>query len=199
MATAPASSNRVLTVPNVISVARLGLIPVFVWLLLGQDDEFAAAAVLAVLGTTDWIDGWVARRFDQASDLGKLLDPLADRLAFVVGVGAIWIHGGVPGWLCAVVVGREALVALVAVVMVVGGGGGRQITVSRDGKTGTFLLMVAFPLLLLGSAEMVVSDLARVLGWVLVVPGLVFSFKAVAGYLPQVRESLDEGRKARNR
>lgn len=196
MATAPASSTRILTVPNAISVARLGLIPVFVWLLLGRDEPVAAAAVLAVLGATDWVDGFVARRFHQTSEVGKLLDPLADRLAFVVCVGAIWVHGAVPGWLCAVVVAREAAVALVAVVLVVGGGS-RQINVSRHGKLGTALLMVAFPLLLLGSAGAAVADAARVAGWLAAGPGLVFSGWAVAGYVPQVRQSLLEGRKHR--
>lgn len=197
MATAPASSSRVLTVPNLISVARLALIPVFVWLLLGEERVVAAAAVLAVLGTTDWIDGWIARRFDQASELGRLLDPLADRLAFVVCVAAIWVSGAVPGWLCAVVVGREAVVGAVAAVVALRGSGG--INVSWDGKAGTFLLMISFPLLLLGSSDAGVAGVARVVGWLVVIPGLFFSVKAVVGYVPQARQALRDGKKARQR
>ena len=89
------SASRVLTVPNVVTVVRLLCLPVFLWLLFGRDQVVAAAVLLAVLGVTDFVDGYVARHFDQVSELGKVLDPTADRLLFIVGVGGIIIDGAV--------------------------------------------------------------------------------------------------------
>ena len=90
--------DRVLTIPNVISVVRLGCLPLFLWLLFGRDDRASAAWLLAFLGTTDFLDGYIARHFDQVSNLGKILDPVADRLIFIVGGGAILVDGSVPTW-----------------------------------------------------------------------------------------------------
>ena len=84
--------------PNLISVGRLACIPVFLWLLFSVQDRWAAALLLGALGATDWIDGYIARRFDQVSELGKILDPTADRLMLLVGIFAIWIDGSVPTW-----------------------------------------------------------------------------------------------------
>ncbi len=102
--------DRVLTLPNVVTVVRLAAVPVFLWLLFGVQERVAAAALLAVLGATDWIDGWLARRLGQVSTLGKVLDPVADRSCSVVGVSAIMVDGAVPLWLGAAVLAREALV-----------------------------------------------------------------------------------------
>src|SRR5882757_5464013 len=89
------SGARIVTVPNVITLARLVCVPVFVWL-LADDELLAAAGLLAVLGATDWVDGWVARRFDQGSDLGKVLDPVADRIMLLVAAVALIVQGSVP-------------------------------------------------------------------------------------------------------
>ena len=97
--------------PNVISVVRLACLPLFLWLLFGRDNRAAAAALLAVLGATDWIDGYIARHWNQVSDLGKILDPVADRLLFFVGVGGILVDGAVPVWFAWAVLVREVLVA----------------------------------------------------------------------------------------
>ena len=96
VATASPATNRVLTVPNVITVVRLCCIPVFLWLLFGLENRYAAAVLLGVLGATDWVDGYVARRYDQVSELGKVLDPTADRLLFIVCVGGIIVDGSAP-------------------------------------------------------------------------------------------------------
>ena len=87
--------SRIVTVPNVISLARLACAPVFVWL-LADDDLLAAAVLLAVLGATDWVDGWIARHFDQGSELGKVLDPVADRILLLVAAVALIVQGSVP-------------------------------------------------------------------------------------------------------
>ena len=92
-------------------MVRLCLLPVFLWLLFGRDDRAAAAWLLAALGTTDFLDGYIARHFNQVSDLGKVLDPVADRLLFFVGVGGILIDGSVPAWFAVAVLVREVLVA----------------------------------------------------------------------------------------
>src|SRR6188508_3073869 len=86
---------RIVTIPNVISLVRLACAPVFVWLLV-DDHLLAAAALLAVLGASDWVDGWIARHFDQGSDLGKVLDPVADRILLLVAAVALIVQGSVP-------------------------------------------------------------------------------------------------------
>ena len=100
-AEAAVDTSRILTVPNVISLVRLLCLPLFVYLLFGRDNRAAAAGLLAVLGATDWVDGYIARHFHQVSDLGKILDPVADRLLFFVGVACILIDGSVPVWFAA--------------------------------------------------------------------------------------------------
>ena len=100
--------QEVFTWPNLISVIRLGCIPIFVWLLLGDERRMAAAGLLAVLGATDWVDGWIARRFDQTSEVGKILDPTADRLMFLVAVFSMIIDESVPLWFAVLTLVREA-------------------------------------------------------------------------------------------
>src|SRR4029450_2772640 len=89
-------ARDVLTLPNLITLARLACLPVFLWLLFGQENRAGAAALLAILGITDWVDGYLARHLNQVSELGKILDPVADRLLFIVGAGGILIDGSVP-------------------------------------------------------------------------------------------------------
>ncbi len=189
---AVAGEDRVLTVPNVISVVRLLCMPVFVYLLFGRDNRAAAASLLAALGCTDWIDGYIARRWNQVSALGKVLDPVADRLLFFVGVGAILIDGSVPVWVAVVVLAREALVA--GATLVLAAAGARRIDVTWFGKAGTFGLMVAFPLFLAAESTFGWRDTAAVLAWVAAIPALVFSLISIAMYVPLGRRALREGR-----
>lgn len=93
---------RIVTVPNLITLVRLVCVPVFVWL-LSDDHDLAAAALLAVLGASDWVDGWIARRFDQGSNLGKVMDPVADRVLLLTAAVALVIDGAVP-WVVGVLV-----------------------------------------------------------------------------------------------
>ena len=87
MARAPTTANRIVTIPNLISFGRLACIPLFLWLLFGVENQYGAAVLLGVLGCTDWVDGFIARRYNQVSELGKVLDPTADRLVFIICVG----------------------------------------------------------------------------------------------------------------
>ena len=178
-APAATSEDRILTVPNVITFVRLCLLPVFVWLLLGRENRAAAAGLLAFLGVTDFLDGWIARHYDQASNLGKVLDPVADRLIFIVGGGAILLDGSVPTWFA---------------VLVLAAMGARRIDVTWYGKAGTFGLMFAFPLFLTASSTVSWADTAEVLAWVAAIPGLALSLYSAALYIPMARQALAEGR-----
>jgi cardiolipin synthase len=184
--------DRIVTIPNVISVVRLGCVPVFLWLLFGRDDRLAAAWLLAGLGATDWVDGYIARHFGQVSTVGKVLDPTADRILLAVGVVALMVDGAVPGWVGVLTLVREALVS--GAVIGLAALGARRIDVQWVGKAGTFALMFAYPLFLLSHAGTTVSDTARVVAWLCAVPGLVLSYYAAALYVPLARQALAEGR-----
>ena len=185
-----------LTVPNLVTAVRLACIPLFLWLLFGRDDRAAAAYLLAVLGATDWVDGFIARRFDQVSTVGKVLDPVADRLLLGVGVAAIVIDGAVPAWVAGVTILREVLVS--AAVVGLAAAGATRIDVQWVGKAGTFALMVAFPLFLASHSDVSWQGTARTLAWVAAVPGIALSWYAAALYVPLARRALREGRAARH-
>jgi cardiolipin synthase len=190
-----ASPNRVLTIPNVISIIRLLCLPVFVWLLFGRENRAAAAWMLAALGCTDWVDGYIARHWNQVSELGKVLDPVADRLLFFVGVGGILIDGSVPVWFAVAVLVREAVVGISTVV--IAALGARRIDVTWFGKAGTFGLMMAFPLFLASHSTLGWHELAGKLAWLTGIPGITFSYIAWAMYAPMAVTALREGRAAR--
>ncbi|HLI00538.1 MAG TPA: CDP-alcohol phosphatidyltransferase family protein, partial [Acidimicrobiales bacterium] len=137
--------DRILTVPNAVTAVRLGCVPVFVVLVAaGRPHWFAAAALLAVLGITDGVDGFIARHFHQVSTLGKVLDPLADRLLLGTAGISILVVGALPTVVAVLALGREAVVA--AGFLIVAVARGRRIDVSVLGKAQTLLLMCALPL-----------------------------------------------------
>ena len=181
---------RPFTVPNAITFVRLLCVPVFVWLLFSRDDRAAAAILLAGLGSTDWVDGWFARRFDQVSEFGKIFDPSADRLMMITVVISTLIDGSVPWWFAGLTLLREGLVTAAAIGL--GVLGVDRFDVTWWGKTGTFFLMFAYPLLLGGASDIAGSDILRVLGWLCGVPGLVISWYAGFGYVPIARNALRE-------
>lgn len=187
--------DRVLTLPNVLSIGRLLCVPVFLWLLFARQDRYQAGLLLAALGITDWVDGYIARHFGQESRLGKALDPTADRVLLGVGVVAILVDGSVPPWIGVLAVLRETLVGLSVVVL--GLLGARQIIdVKLVGKAGTLLLMVALPLFLAANPDGGApwDDVARPLAYLFAVPGLVLSWWAAASYVPAGRRALAEVR-----
>jgi cardiolipin synthase len=188
----PVSESRILTIPNVISLIRLAMIPVFLYLLFGRDNRAAAAGLLAVLGATDWVDGYIARHFDQTSTLGKILDPVADRLLLITAVVAIIVDGSIPTGVAVLVVVREVAVAITAVVLAALGA--RRIDVTWFGKAGTFGLMFALPLFLASESTVGWADTAEVLAWICVIPGLVFGYISMFQYIPMGRAALREGR-----
>lgn len=177
-----------MTVPNAITTARLLAIPVFVWLLFGQDNRAAAAVLLGVLGATDWVDGFVARRYHQVTEVGKVLDPVADRLLLAVAVVSIVIDGSVPVVVAVLALVRESLVAVAALVLAAKGA--KRIDVTLVGKAGTFCLLVSFPLFLASASTLSWAGAAEVLAWAFVVPGLILSYVSAAGYVPLARRAL---------
>jgi cardiolipin synthase len=184
--------DRILTVPNLISLIRLGCIPIFLWLIFSEDDRFWAAALWGVVGATDWVDGWWARKFDVVSEFGKLIDPVTDRAVLIVGIFAVGIDGSVPWWLVIVTLAREVLVAIAGVIL--GALGGRRIEVTWWGKCATFGLYFAFPFLLAGASDVGAADLLRWVGWGCAVPSLIYSYLSAAQYIPLGLEALREGR-----
>jgi cardiolipin synthase len=179
--------DRILTVPNVITFARLAALPLFLWLLFVEEDRAAAAWLLAALGVTDFLDGYIARHFDQVSNLGKILDPVADRLIFIVGGGAILIDGSVPTWFAVTVLVRELLVG--GATLLLAAAGVRRIDVTWFGKAGTFFLLMAFPLFLASESSL---GWSQAWAWLVGIPGLVLSIWAAILYIPIARRALAE-------
>ena len=184
--------DQILTLPNIISLVRLLCLPLFLYLLFGQDDPLSASILLGALGATDWVDGYIARHYHQVSNLGKILDPVADRLLFFVGIGGILVYGAVPVWFAVMVLVRELVVAVTTVVLAAMGA--RRVDVTWWGKAGTFCLMVAFPMFLASEAAFSLADTARVLAWGFGLPGLVLSYVSWAMYLPLGLKALELGR-----
>jgi cardiolipin synthase (CMP-forming) len=187
----------VLTVPNALTALRLVCVPVFLLLLAQPDHEgqLAAAFLLAGLGITDGLDGYVARHFDQVTSLGKVADPLVDRVLILSAtIGALAV-GAVPGWLVALVLVREGLVLAGAGVLALVGA--RRLDVSWAGKAGTFGLMFALPLFLIGGAPFRWSGTAEALAWVAATAGLTLGWTAFAGYVPRARAAFVEARAGR--
>lgn len=141
--------DRILTVPNLLSLIRLLVMPV-VWFDIVGDRPVRAMIVLALLVSTDWIDGYVARRFDQVSKLGKVLDPISDRILIAIVVVALGVAGIVPWWALGAVILRDVVVGGVGLAVIARGGSAPAVT--RTGKAATFGLMFTFPTFLLAEA-----------------------------------------------
>jgi cardiolipin synthase len=184
--------DRILTVPNALSVIRLAFIPLFLWLLFGRENRHAAAWLLAALCASDWLDGYIARHFNQVSNLGKILDPTADRILLGVGGIAIIVDGSIPAWIGILALTRELVVGVAGIVL--GLMGARRIDVLLVGKAGNFLLMLAFPLFLASHSEASWNEVAGFLAWLCVIPGLVLSYYSAYRYVPLAKDALGKGR-----
>jgi cardiolipin synthase len=182
------SYDRLFTVPNLLSVLRLLGVPLFLWLLLGPHADVAALVVLALSGFSDWADGVLARRLNQASRLGELLDPLADRLYILATLIGLTLRNIIPWWLAGLIVLRDVI--LLATVPALRRRGYWSLPVHYLGKAGTFCLLYAFPFLLLASHEGTAADIARPIAWAFTIWGVALYWWAGVLYLMQFKRLL---------
>ncbi|MHC6591179.1 CDP-alcohol phosphatidyltransferase family protein [Arthrobacter sp. C152] len=171
--------DAVFTIPNLLTVVRFMGVPLFIWLVLAQREYGAGVIVLAVMAGTDWIDGYIARRFDQASRLGRVLDPIADRLA-MIAVAVTLVIAGVVHWLylAALVVPDAVLLAMTLFFF----HGHPDLPVSVVGKVRTGLLLLGTPLLVLSHLDTGVSGQLFATAWVVLGLGLVGHWIAAYNY-----------------
>ena len=181
-------TDRVWTVPNILSFLRLLGVPLFLWLILGPEADGWAVVVLVLSGITDWADGAIARATGQISRLGQLLDPLADRLYILATLVGLLLRGIIPLWLVLLLVSRDVVLAVALALLKRRGITG--LPVHFLGKAATFNLLYAFPLLLLGDDSTPFALLCRVLGWAFVIWGTALYWWAGLLYLEQTRRIL---------
>jgi cardiolipin synthase (CMP-forming) len=179
----PYDTDRVLTLPNVLSFLRLAGAPLMLWLILVPQADGLAVLVLALGGITDWLDGYLARAWHQTSRIGQMLDPIADRLYIVAVLIGLALREIVPWWLVVIVVARDVLIALLVPVLKTRGYS--SLPVHFLGKAATFSLLYAFPLVLLGSGEQGWLQLAWVVGWAFAIWGTALYWYAGGLYAAQ--------------
>jgi cardiolipin synthase len=179
--------GRILTIPNLVSLTRILGVGVFWWALIARDDVALAAWLIFGIGWTDWVDGYLARRLNQVSELGKALDPVADRLMIVSALVGGLIVGVVPVWIGVPLLVREGLMAIVSGVLVARGHG--TLEVRYAGKLATFLLYGAIPAFYLVGAG-VLPGLMRPLGWLTGTAGLILYWYVAVLYLNDARNAV---------
>ncbi|WP_433022516.1 CDP-alcohol phosphatidyltransferase family protein [Kribbella sp. CA-294648] len=178
-------SDRVLTIPNALSFIRLLGVPLFLWLILGPEEDGWALVVLMISGFTDWADGQIARRMNQTTRLGQMLDPVADRLYIFATVLGLALRDIIPWWLAIALPLRDLL--LTFTLPALHRRGFNALPVHFLGKSATFCLLYAFPLLLLGDGDSTLNMLARVFGWAFAIWGTALYYWAGALYFAQLR------------
>jgi cardiolipin synthase len=184
---APASS-AILTVPNLLSFARIAAIPVLVWLTASPGTRLAAVALFAALAATDWIDGLIARRTGQESDLGRILDPVADRLAIAAGLIAFAVVGLIPFWAALLILLRDLAVLLGGAALL--WGRGVRVDVRPIGKIATFSLMAAIAWIAWGNVGGPLGEVLLVGGWLAYAVGIVEYYLAAGLYAIDARDAL---------
>jgi cardiolipin synthase len=185
--------DRILTVPTLFTAARLLCLPLFLYLLFGRDNQAGAAWLLGILGATDWVDGYLARRLNQVSEFGKKFDPTVDRVLLIVALVAIIIAEAAPLWFCVAVLARELLVGGAVAIATIFYSMPR-FDVSWWGKLATFLLMFAIPGFMLGGSDIPAHQAFQVASWLVGIPGLVISWITALAYLPKIRDGIVAGR-----
>lgn len=188
------------TWPNLVTSIRLALLPVYVWLLAQTDHRAVAAWLLAALGATDWVDGYLARRFNSVSNIGKIIDPVADRLLVMTSVLSVAAVGAIPWWFAGATLAREIVVSVLTITLAALGAA--RIDVLWWGKVSTFALMAAYPLFLLcsnphGAPLTGWQHDIRTLTWVIGGFGLALAWMVLAGYVRPALTALRTGREAR--
>jgi len=180
----------VLTVPNLISLLRVATIPIF-WTLIVDDDTSAwGIALFATVVATDWVDGTIARRTGQVTDLGKILDPVADRLAIAAGLLALVVRGAFPLWAAVLILARDVAVLAAAIVLAARG---MRIDVRWIGKVATFGLMVAIPAIAWGNLDLWPAGAALAIGWIVYAVSSVEYYVAAGVYAVDLRRAVAAG------
>jgi cardiolipin synthase len=182
------TSSAVFTVPNLLSFLRILLIPVFVLMIVHRPTTTAGVLLFAAVSATDWVDGWVARRIGQVSELGKILDPTADRLAIAAGLVALVARGAFPLWAALLILVRDAGILLAGAVLLITKR--VRLEVRFIGKVATFMLMLAVPGISWGTLDLPVADAALVVGWACFVVGIVEYYVAAGVYARDIRRAL---------
>jgi CDP-diacylglycerol--glycerol-3-phosphate 3-phosphatidyltransferase len=182
-----APSDRVLTVPNLLSLLRLAGVPLFLYLVLGPHRDGWAFVILLVSGLTDYADGRLARAWNQVSRIGATLDPLADRLYIASTLVALAIRDVIPWWLTGALFARDLLLLGAVAPILKAKFGKIALPVHFLGKAATFNLLYAFPLLLLGAGDNGLATVARPAGWAFAVWGSVLYWWSALLYLDQMR------------
>lgn len=177
-------ANSNWTIPNALSALRLLGVPVFFWLIVGPESDGLALAILIVSSFTDWLDGYLARRLNQFSRLGELLDPLADRLYVVAALAALYIRDLLPIWVVVLLILRDVLMSMLLLYLKRFGITG--VPVHFVGKAATMNLLYALPLVLMGTFSGLVGQLAHVFGWAFLIWGITMYWYAGALYFRQV-------------
>lgn len=187
MATSDQALGRILTVPNLLSLVRILLIPVFILLLFEEDSRLGGMLLLGALQATDWVDGWVARRYGQVSTLGKVLDPFADRLLVATAlVSFVWLDA-FPLWAALLILVRDGAILLAGAVLMTLGRA--QLEVRRLGKIATFTLMWGGPMIAWGNLGFFLDDAVLVLGWIWFAVGVVEYYAATLLYVGDFRRA----------
>jgi cardiolipin synthase (CMP-forming) len=181
-------THRVWTLPNLLSAMRLAGVPLFLWLVLGPEEDAWALVVLMVAGITDFLDGWLARKLNQQTVVGQILDPVADRLYILAVVLGLALREIIPWWMAISLPLRDLL--MWGLVPLLRTRGYSALPVHFLGKAATFNLLYAFPLLLLGDGEGVIATLAQVFGWAFALWGIGLYWWAGVLYAWQVRKLL---------
>ena len=196
--------DRIVTIPNLITLLRLAVVPLYLVVLFGHESRGWAGFILGALGSTDWVDGQIARRFNQSSNFGRMFDPTVDRIVLVTAIVSIIVYGYsatywyVPIWFAIVVLVREVIVSgwVVAITAM----GAKRMDVTWWGKCGSWGNMAAFPAFLLASEPTFRHSVHLVwlaFAWLNLVPGLIFSLLAAGQYFIRGRTALAEGRRER--
>lgn len=179
-------ANSNWTIPNALSALRLLGVPVFFWLIVGPENDGLALAILIVSSFTDWLDGYLARRLNQFSRLGELLDPLADRLYVVAALAALYIRDLLPIWVVVLLILRDVLMSMLLLYLKRFGITG--VPVHFVGKAATMNLLYALPLVLMGTFSGLIGQLAHIFGWAFLIWGITMYWYAGALYFRQVFE-----------
>ena len=183
----PSGTNRVLTIPNLISFLRIALIPVFVLLIVDPDTTLAGLIVFGVVAATDWVDGVIARATGQVSEVGKVLDPVADRLAIAAGLIALVARGAFPLWAALLILIRDAAILVAGIVLLVARDA--RIEVRYLGKVATFALMTSIGWIAWGVLGYAFAPAALACGWTFYVVGIVEYYVTGVRYTSDLRRA----------